>query len=238
MRINSLTNFATLKSLDEKQSKLSDMKFSNFIFFPPLLNSFKCYTSSMNRIICVTGMAGAGKSVLSDYFTKKGYQFVRFGQIVLDEIIKRKLKPNEANQKMVREELRSKYGMEAMAKLNYPKFKELLKKGNVIADGMYSWAEYKYLKEKFGSQMITVAVFSPPELRYERLSKRIPDKNDKKLRNHHFSKEEAKQRDFNEIENIEKGGPIAMSDYTLLNTGGLEGFTKQVSELYKELYKL
>ena len=189
----------------------------------------------MNRIVCVTGMAGSGKSVLSDYFAEKGYQFVRFGQIVLDEIMKKGLKPSEANQKEIRENLRKKHGMAAMAKLNYPKFKKLLKKGNVIADNMMSWSEYKFLKEKFGKQLITVSVYSPPQIRYERLSKRKPGKSDKSLRFHHFTKTEARQRDYNEIENIEKGGPIAMSDYTILNTGDITFFQKQIKNLFKEV---
>jgi dephospho-CoA kinase len=189
----------------------------------------------MNKIVCITGMPGAGKSVLSDYFVTKGYQFVRFGQVVLDEILKDGLEPNEENQKMVREKIRKEHGMEAMAKLNLPKFRELLESGDVIADGLYSFSEYKYLKNIFGSQIITVAVFAQPETRYERLSKRSPDENDRDLRNHHFSKEEAEKRDFSEIENIEKGGPIAMADYTLVNVGSIEEFLKQASKLYEEI---
>lgn len=190
---------------------------------------------NMHSIVCVTGMAGAGKSTLSDYFAKKGYQFVRFGQVVLDEIFKRGLTPNEANQKIVREAIRKKHGMAAMAILNYPVFRNLLKRNSVVADGLYSWSEYKYLKDKFGNQMITVAVFAPPQLRYARLAKRKPGKSDVALRNHNFSKEEAGQRDVSEIENIEKGGPIVMADYTLTNTGTKASFLEQVGKLYKTL---
>lgn len=81
-------------------------------------------------------MPGAGKSVVSDFFVKRGYQFLRFGQITLDTVKERKLPLNEASEKSVRESLRKKYGMAAYAILNYPKFKLLLKNGNVIADGL------------------------------------------------------------------------------------------------------
>ena len=153
----------------------------------------------MNKLVCVAGMTGSGKRIISDYFAGKGFYFIRFGQITLDEIIKRKLKPTENNQKIIREEIRKKYGMDAYAKLNLAKIKKFLKKGNVVVDGLYSWSEYKFLKNIFGKKMTTIAVFSPPEMRYERLSKRSPGKEDKELRDHHFNKTEAKKRDFNEI---------------------------------------
>lgn len=186
----------------------------------------------MNKLVCVAGMAGSGKSVVSDYFAKRGYQFVRFGQIVLDEVKKQGLIPNEKNERKIREEIRKKYGMAAMAKLNFPKFKKFIKKGNVIADGLYSWSEYKFLKGKFGKQMFLIAVFAPPTLRYQRISQRVNPNSDKALRNRPLTAKEAKLRDFAEIENLEKGGPIAMADYTILNTKNLKFLMKQLREIF------
>lgn len=192
----------------------------------------------MNKVVCVAGMAGSGKSVVSDYFVNHQFHFIRFGQVVLDELIQRNVKPGEKEQKKIREEFRKKYGMAAMAYLNYPKIKTLLKKQNVVVDGLYSWSEYKYLKSKLATQVIVLAVFSPPNIRYQRLSKRKPDKNDKQLRNHHFNEKEAKKRDFSEIENIEKGGPIAMADFTVLNTKDQTFLSKQLNDIYNQIIKI
>ncbi len=189
----------------------------------------------MNMLLCICGMPGAGKSVTSDFFIKHGFQFVRFGQVVLDEIIKRNIAPNEVNQKEIRENFRKTYGMDAMAKLNLKKFEVILKDNNVVADGLYSWSEYKYLKSKFKDQMILLAIYASPKLRYERLSLRKPSKTDIKLRDHHFSKNEARMRDINEIENIEKGGPIAMADYTILNTKDLNFLNGQLESVLIDL---
>lgn len=189
----------------------------------------------MNKLICVAGMPGSGKSIVSDYFATRGFQFVRFGQIVLDEIIKNGLKPTETNERRIRETIRDKHGIAGMAILNYPKFRDLLKKGNVIADGLYGWSEYKFLKEKFGKQMFVIGVFAPPMLRYERLSSRKMTKEDKELRHRTFTKNEAKSRDYAEIENLEKGGPIAMADYTLINTKDIEFLNKQAKEIFSEI---
>lgn len=191
----------------------------------------------MNKIICTVGLCGAGKSVVADYFTKKGYQFVRFGQIVLDEVKKKGIKPNEKNERKIREDVRKQYGMGAMAILNLPKFKKLIKKGNIIGDGIYSFDEYKILKKEFGEKLIIIAVFAPPELRYERISKRIMLKSDTDLRNRPFTKKEAKERDFAEIENLDKGGPIAMANYTILNTKNINYLIDQTENIYKELEK-
>lgn len=182
-------------------------------------------------------MPGAGKSVISGYFAKRGYQPVRFGQITLDIIIEKKLKPTERNERKIKEDLRKKHGMAAFAILNYPQLAKLIRKGNVIVDGLYSWSEYKYLKKKFGKRMIVVAVFAPPKTRHKRLSMRKMLANDKKLKNRPLTKKEAEKRDSSEIESMEKGGPIAMADYTILNTKSLSYFKKQIGTLYAKIEK-
>lgn len=189
----------------------------------------------MNKVVCVSGMAGSGKSVVSDYFVKKGYKFLRFGQITLDEIIHLKLKPTEENERKIRESIRKKHGMAAYAILNYPKFRKLLKTGNVIGDGLYSWAEYKFLKEKFPKQFVLIAIYAPPALRYKRISKRVIPKSDKELRHRPFSKKDAELRDYAEIEKLDKGGPIAMADFTILNTKDKKYLIKQIENVYKEI---
>jgi dephospho-CoA kinase len=189
----------------------------------------------MNKIVCISGMCGAGKSVVSDFFVKNGFQFVRFGQLTIDEVVKRGLEVNEANERIIREELRAKYGMAAYAILNLPKFDELIKKGDVIADGLYSWEEYKVLREHFGKAMILIAVWAPPELRHERLSNRVMSADDKNFRNRSITKEEAKSRDFAEIEKLNKGGPIAMADFTIVNNKDINFFNQQIEEIYGQI---
>jgi dephospho-CoA kinase len=189
----------------------------------------------MHKLVCITGLTGSGKSVASDYFVNKGFQFLRFGQITLDEIKKRGLDPIEANERPIREEFRKKYGMAAYAILNLPKFKELLKNGDTLGDGLYSFEEYKVLKKEFGDNFITIAVYAPPELRYKRLAERKIKKDDKDLRNRPATRDEAETRDYSEIENLNKGGTIAMADYTIVNTKDIEYFNSQLAEIYDQI---
>lgn len=190
----------------------------------------------MNKLVCIVGMTGAGKSIVADEFVKAGYGYVRFGQLTLDEVIRRGLPSSEKLEKEIREGFRKKYGMGAFATLNIPKFDELLKKGNALGDGLYSWTEYKILKEKYKDRFFIIAVYAPPTLRYQRLVNRSKDvKHDPKLRYRSFMLEEAEARDYAEIENIEKGGPIAMANYTIINIENMAEVVKRTKEIIEEI---
>lgn len=188
------------------------------------------------NILCIVGMAGAGKSIISDELVKVGFAFLRFGQITLDEVKNRELDNNEANEKSIREGFRKEHGMGAFAILNIPKLDILLENSDVVVDGLYSWSEYKILKEKYGEAMKVIAVYAPPELRYKRLVNRKSE-NDEKQRFRSSTKQESKSRDYAEIENSEKGGPIAMADFIIVNTGFLESVRNQLEEILKILDK-
>ena len=187
-----------------------------------------------NQIICIVGMTGAGKSTVADELVKEGFAYLRFGQITLDKIREKGLEVNEANEKKIREDLRKEYGMEAFAFLNIPKIDTLLKKSSIVIDGLYSWSEYKILKEKYKDSLYVIAVYAPSKMRYERLKNRSVE-NDEKKRFRPLTEKEAKARDFAEIENIEKGGPIAMADFTILNTGTIEELKERVREILMNL---
>ncbi len=189
----------------------------------------------MNKFIALVGMAGSGKSVVADELIRRGYHFFRFGQITMDILMERGLEVNELNERNIRENVRKEHGMGAYALLNIPKIENFLTTGNVVGDGLYSWSEYKILKEKFGDLMFVIAVYAPPQLRYKRLSQRLQTKEDKNIRNRQMTPEQAKGRDFAEIENIEKAGPIAMADYTVVNTDSINNLLDQLDDIIKEI---
>ncbi len=174
-----------------------------------------------NQIACIAGLCGAGKSVVSQYFIQAGFQYVHIGKITLDILKERELAINETNERRIREELRQKHGMAAYALLNLDKIEKLSLDHHVVADGLYSFSEYQVFKKHFTSRCCVVAVYAPPELRYQRLMMR-PDRP--------LSPEESQERDFSEIQHLEKGGPIAMADITLLNTQDFEYIEKQCKE--------
>jgi len=162
------------------------------------------------KLICLVGMCGAGKSEVADYLlSKRKFGFLRFGQITLDVVKKMGVESSEALEKKIREDLRQKHGMAAFAILNISKFDKLLEKSDCLGDGLYSWEEYLVLKEKYGDQLVVVAIYAPPKLRYNRLENRAGKHGaDKNLRFRSFTPAEAAARDKAEIENLHKAGPI------------------------------
>lgn len=192
-----------------------------------------------SKLICIVGMCGAGKSEVAEYLMKKRkFGYVRFGQITLDEVKRLGKKPSEALEKKIREGFRKKYGMAAFAILNLPKFETLLKEGDVIGDGLYSWEEYLTLKKKFGERFVCLGVYAPPQIRYARLEGRSKKHGeDKKMRYRSFTRAEAASRDVSEIENINKAGPIAMADYLVVNTTSIKSLEKQIDGVLKNIFK-
>jgi dephospho-CoA kinase len=178
------------------------------------------------KVAALVGMPGSGKSEVARVFQKHGYAGVRFGDITDEEVKKRGLKLDEGNERVVREELRKKHGMAAYAILNLPRIEAALEKSNVVIDGLYSWEEYKYLKDRLGGRLHIVAVWSPPEARYNRLQTRTVRP---------LSGGQARERDYAEIENVNKGGPIAMADFSISNDSTLDRLTGQADNIVREI---
>ncbi|MBL7128709.1 MAG: AAA family ATPase [Ignavibacteria bacterium] len=176
----------------------------------------------MNKIVAVIGMCGSGKSEVVKYFVDKGYQKVYFGDVVLNEIKSKGLDANEVTERKAREELRDRYGMGAMAMKSIDKIREFYMKGNVVIESLYSWKEFKIIKNEFGDRFKLLAVYTTKNLRYNRLKQREVRR---------LMYDEAMSRDVSEIEHLEKGGPIAFADYLVVNDSTLD-------DLYKQLEKI
>jgi len=178
------------------------------------------------KVVAIVGMAGAGKSEVARVFEEQGFKTVRFGDITDEELKNRGLEANEGNERCIREQLRKKHGMAAYAKLNLPRIDSSLKSSNVVLDGLYSWEEYILLKEYYGGQFTTVAVWASPATRHGRLAHRAKRP---------LTLEEAANRDKSEIENSNKGGPIAMADFTIVNQASLEELEKETERVLSVL---
>ena len=178
------------------------------------------------KVVAIVGMAGAGKSEVARAFEEHGFKKVRFGDITDEELNNRGLEPNEENERYIRQQLRKEYGMAVYAKLNLPRIDSSLKSSNVVVDGLYSWEEYILLKEYYGGQFTTVAVWASPATRHGRLAHRAERA---------LTLEEAASRDKSEIENSNKGGPIAMADFTIVNEASLEELKKETERVLAAL---
>lgn len=167
----------------------------------------------MNKIIAIIGMCGSGKSEAVKFFVESGYKRVYFGEVVMNEMKRLGLEVSEANERATRENLRKEFGMGAMAVKSLPIIEEFMKHNNVVIESLYSWEEFKILKDKFGEAFKLITIYTTKDLRYERLLKR-PFRP--------LTNGESKSRDISEIEKLDKGGPIAYTDYLIMNDGSLD----------------
>jgi dephospho-CoA kinase len=183
----------------------------------------------MHIIIAFVGMTGAGKSTAAECLVSAGWTYIRFGQVTIDRLKAAGKDITPENERVMRETLRREHGMGVFALLSLPAIEEGLRTNHVVIDGLYSWAEYKILKARFGDRMHVVAVYAPPKTRYRRLAGRAHDAaRDPHHRMRPLTPEQAQQRDAAEIENLEKGGPIAMADHTIINESTVDALIAQV----------
>jgi len=188
------------------------------------------YTCCMNKVLAFVGMTGSGKGTCTDYLESKGFPVVHFGNMIYEEVQRRGL-DNVNDEKFVREDLRAKEGKEVLAIHAGNKADDHFKAGHstVVFDGLYSWSELKYLRKKYGDNLIVIAMITPRQERYQR----ILDRKDSHRK--YTSKEQIMSREVDEIENLEKGGPIAMADYFIPNATGVEGLLNDLLKLLEQL---
>jgi dephospho-CoA kinase len=180
------------------------------------------------KILAFVGLTGSGKSTAVAHFTEKGFPKVYFGGVILDAMSEAGIEHTEENEKTFREEFRAKYGKDAVAIKIIEQINHLAQAGQhrIIADGIYTWTEYKVLKAAFPGELILAAIVAPRHVRYHRLTQRV-------IRP--LTSTEAYERDQAEIENLEKGGPIAIADHFIINDEAFERFETQLESLAKEL---
>ena len=161
-------------------------------------------------IVAFVGMPGSGKSTAVSHVTAKGHPKVYFGGIVLDALADAGLDRTAENERYMRQKLRREEGEDFIAQRIIRQISNLVDAGQrqIVVDGLYSWTEYKAMKRAFPGSLEVIALLAPRKVRHHRLANR-PERP--------FTAEEAKNRDWNEIEELEKGGPIAMADYFIVN---------------------
>lgn len=165
---------------------------------------------SKNKAIIFVGMPGAGKSVCVEHLKAQGLPSCYFGGITIDEVKRRGMEVNEANERYVREDIRAHEGKGAYAMRILTQVEEHFQNGNqyVVVDGLYSWTEYTIFKDSMEDNAIIIAIVAAKTARHKRLATRSVRP---------LTETEATARDYAEIEMLEKGGPIANADYFLAN---------------------
>lgn len=182
------------------------------------------------KLVAVVGMCGSGKSTAIDYLTERGIPKVYFGGVIYKAMAEAGIERTEdgESEKKFREEIRRREGKDFVVKRAIQEAKKLIEAGqrHIVLDGVYSWTEYKTLRKEWPTEMTVVAIVAPKALRRKRVAER-PDRP--------FDAQAAAERDRAEIENLEKGGPIAIADYYVDNSGTVEEFYEAFGKLMRDI---
>ena len=181
------------------------------------------------KIVAFVGLAGSGKSSAVDYLTEKGYPKIYFGGILYKAMEEAGVEITWESQQIFREEIREREGKDFIVKRAIKEARGLIDAGqkHIILDGLYTWSEYKILKHEFPGEITVIAIVTPKHLRKQRMANR-PERP--------MTSEEVDQRDWAEIENIEKGGPIAIADHFIHNEGSLEKLHAEIDKVLDHIH--
>lgn len=184
--------------------------------------------NSNTKIIAFVGLAGSGKSSAIDYLTEKGYPKVYFGGVIYAAMNEAGIEIKEENEKEFRVSIREKEGQDFVVKRIVTEIRGLIGAGQkrIVADGLYSWDEYKIMKHEFPGELAVIAIVAPKHLRHHRISIR-PDRP--------RTEAEASSRDWSEIEDLNKGGPIAIADHFIINDGDIEKLHQGLDAVLTEI---
>jgi len=178
-------------------------------------------------VICVAGMPASGKGVFIEEARKKSLPVYVMGDIVREETLRRGLKLTPHNLNMVAEDLRKKYGKEAIAKKIVEKIRKT-KHNTIIIDGVRSLDEIEYFKKTLGETII-VAIHASPRTRFERIRKRNRPGDPKTW-------EEFVERDLVEL-GFGLGNVIALADYMIVNEGTISDLRREAKKMLEEIFR-
>ena len=180
------------------------------------------------KIVAFVGLAGSGKSSAVDYLTAKHIPKIYFGGIIYKAMAEAGIEVTWDSQKKFREEIREKEGKDFVVKRVIKEARDLIDAGQhrIVLDGLYTWSEYKILKHEFPGAMTVIAIVTPKHERKARMANR-PERP--------MTSEEVDERDWAEIENLEKGGPIAIADYFVHNDRNIDWLHEQLDTVLRHI---
>jgi dephospho-CoA kinase len=175
------------------------------------------------RIMGVSGLAGSGKSFVSELATKRGAMIISMGDIIREEAKKRGESTGETA-----ENLRKEHGQYIVAELTVKKIKKLLDEGldkSIVVEGIRSPYEVTMFKENF-SDFIILSIFANQEIRFERIKAR-------KREDDATNFDEFKIREDREL-NFGIGDVVSLSDKIIINESDLDSYLIEIENFLEE----
>jgi dephospho-CoA kinase len=179
------------------------------------------------KMVAFTGMPGAGKSEAVRVAKERGFQVLRMGDEVWDEVRRRGLPLEAAEVGRVADDMRTSHGPDVWARRTLERVDPAA--GVVVIDGLRSHAELQTFKDALGDDFLLVLVDCPDEVRITRVTGR--GREDDTMTEGSF-----RERDRREL-SWGLGEVLPAADIVIDNSGSIEELRDRVSELLDRLIK-
>ncbi len=178
-------------------------------------------TLPVKTAVIFCGMPGSGKSIGATVAKDLGVPVFVMGDIVREEVTRRKLPHTPQTLGEVMLDLREQFGPAVIAQRIVEKLQSITH-SHVVIDGARSEAEVKEFKKAI-SQVFIVAVHAAPHIRFQRLSQR--GREDDALTSEEFHERDARELD------IGIGRLIAQADIMIVNEGEYEDLKSKIHQV-------
>jgi len=176
-------------------------------------------------VIGLTGMPGAGKSVVVNVGKANGYGVIVMGDVVREEAKRRRLEPSPENLGKIMIDLRQKEGNNIIANRCIPKI-ENTRESKIIIDGVRSLSEVEEFKKHF-PKFTLIAVHASPETRFKRLYHRQRSDDPKNW-------QIFQERDMREL-SVGLGEAIATAEYLIVNEERIETVKEKIRQALRKV---
>lgn len=176
-------------------------------------------------VLGLTGMPGAGKSLVVNVAKSNGYGVVIMGDVVREEAKRRGLEPNQENLGKTMLELREREGNNVIARRSILKI-ENVKEHKIIVDGIRSPTEIAEFKRHFPNFTL-ISIESSAETRFKRLYHRKRSDDPKSWKIFH-------ERDQREL-GVGLGEAITMAEYKIINKEEKAITKEKIREILKKV---
>ncbi len=174
-------------------------------------------------IICITGMPGSGKTIVSEYLKRKGFEIAEMGDVARKKMLAEGFKTDSAIREWATKQ-REIHGKDIFARWTVEHIKKTGK--NVVLSGVRSVHEVEHFKKHLHDLSI-VAIVSPKEERFGRLKTRGREDDPKEMAELEWRDEKEKKWGLQEV--------IDSAEHVIFNTGTLEELEKDVLQVLEKI---
>lgn len=176
-------------------------------------------------ILCISGMPGSGKSVVSEAANEAGYRVIAMGDIIREEADSRGMDKTPASLGALMLEIRENEGPDVVAKRCLEKARK--EPRDTVIEGVRSLDELNYFKSN--GNVLLAAVHASPKTRFQRLLKRGRVDDPKDWETFH-------QRDMRELA-VGIGSVIALADKIFINEGTVVSLQNLAKDFFEGIKK-